>query len=166
MTDTLRNALKKLRLSGLLESLEVRLQEAAGHSLSHAEFLELLIQDELMVRSDRQLQRRLKAACFRDLKTLDSFDWSFNPSIKKKQVYDLATGRFIRESRDVLWLGPPGLGKSHLVQAIGREVLKAGFLVFYRSIFDLVRELLSQETHASEGRLLKKYLKPDLLIID
>ena len=65
MTDTLRNALKKLRLSGLLESLEVRLQEAAGHNLSHAEFLELIVQDELVVRSDRQLQRRVKAACFR-----------------------------------------------------------------------------------------------------
>jgi DNA replication protein DnaC len=166
MTDTLGNALKKLRLSGLLESLEVRLQEAAGHSLSHAEFLELLLQDELMVRSDRQLQRRLKAACFRDLKTLDSFDWSFNPSIKKKQVYDLATGRFIRESRDVLWLGPPGLGKSHLVQAIGYHALKADFVVLYRSIFDVVRDFLQDAALGQEDKILAKYLKPDLLIID
>jgi DNA replication protein DnaC len=66
----------------------------------------------------------------------------------------------------VLLVGPPGVGKSHLVQAIGREVLKAGFLVLYRSIFDLVRELLSQETQVAESRLLNKYLKPDLLIID
>jgi DNA replication protein DnaC len=166
MTDTLRNALKKLRLSGLLESLEVRLQEAAGHSLSHAEFLELIVQDELVVRSDRQLQRRVKAACFRDLKTLDSFDWSFNPSIKKKQVYDLATGRFIREARDVLWLGPPGLGKSHLVQAIGYHALKAGFAVLYRSIFDVVRDFLHDEALGQDDKILAKYLKPDLLIID
>src|ERR1700678_3170893 len=121
MNEALRKTLKQLRLSGLLESLEVRLQEAAGHSLSHAEFLELIVQDELVVRSDRQLQRRVKAACFRDLKTLDSFEWSFNPSIKKKQVFDLATGRFIREARDVLWLGPPGVGKSFLVQALGYQ---------------------------------------------
>jgi DNA replication protein DnaC len=166
MTDTLRNALKKLRLSGLLESLEVRLQEAAGHGLSHAEFLELLVQDELVVRSDRQLERRLKAACFRDVKTLDSFDWSFNPSIKKKQVYDLATGRFIREARDVLWLGPPGLGKSHLVQALGYHALKAGFVVLYRSIFDVVRDFLHEDVLGQEDKILARYLKPDLLIID
>jgi len=101
MNDALRVALKQLRLSGLLESLEVRLQEAAGNGLSHAEFLELVLQDELAVRADRQLQRRVKAAQFRELKTLDEFDWSFNPSIEKKQIFDLATGRFIREARDV-----------------------------------------------------------------
>src|SRR5207244_810548 len=166
MTDTLRKALKKLRLSGLLESLEVRVQEAAGHSLSHIEFLELIVQDELVVRSDRQLQRRVKAACFRDLKTLDSFEWSFNPSIKKKQVYDLATGRFIREARDVLWLGPPGLGKSHLVQALAYQVLKAGFSILYRSIFDVVRDFLHDEALGNEDKVLGKYLKPELLIID
>jgi len=74
--------------------------------------------------------------------------------------------QFVRQHRDVLLVGPPGVGKSHLVQAIGLEALKAGFVVLYRSIFDLVRELLSQETLAAEARLLNKYLKPDLLIID
>ena len=78
MNDALRNTLKKLRLSGLLESLEVRLQEAAGHGLSHLEFLELILQDELAVRSDRQLQRRVKAALLRELKSLDQFDWALN----------------------------------------------------------------------------------------
>jgi hypothetical protein len=86
MNDALRSTLKKLRLSGLLEGLEVRLQEAAGNGLTHVEFLELILQDELAVRSDRQLQRRVKAALFRELKPLDQFDWAFNPSIKKKQV--------------------------------------------------------------------------------
>jgi DNA replication protein DnaC len=166
MNDTLRTALKQLRLSGLLESLDVRLQEAASHGLNHAEFLELILQDELVVRSDRQLQRRVKAACFRELKTLDTFDWSFNPAIKKKQVYDLATARFIREARDVLWLGPPGLGKSHLVQAIGYQAVKAGFAVLYRSIFDVVRDFLHDEALDNEDKVLSKYLKPDLLIID
>ena len=102
MQESLRQALKQLHLSGLLESLEVRLHEAVSHNLAHAEFLELVLQDELLVRSDRLLQRRVKNAGFRELKTLESFDWSFNPTIKKKQVFDLATGRFIRENRDVL----------------------------------------------------------------
>ena len=165
MSDALHTTLKKLRLSGLLQSLEVRLQEAAGHNLSHREFLELIVQDELLVRADRTLNRRVKAAAFRDLKTLDDFDWSFNPSLKKKQVYDLATCRFVRETRDVLWLGPPGVGKSHLVQALGYQAIKAGFAVLYRSIFDVVRDFLHDEA-LTEDKVLAKYLKPDLLIID
>jgi DNA replication protein DnaC len=166
MNEALRSALKKLRLSGLLESLEIRLQEAAGHSLSHAEFLELIVQDELAVRADRQLQRRVKAALFRELKPLDQFDWSFNPSIKKKQVFDLATCRFVREKRDVLWLGPPGVGKSFLVQAIGYQAIKAGHVVLYRSVFDVVRDFLHDEALSAEDKVLARYLKPDLLIID
>lgn len=166
MNDALRSALKKLRLSGLLEGLEVRLQEAAGHGLSHLEFLELILQDELAVRSDRQLQRRVKAALFRELKPLDQFDWGFNPSLKKKQVLDLATCRFVREKRDVLWLGPPGVGKSFLVQAVGYQAIKAGHVVLYRSVFDVVRDFLHDEALSAEDKVLSRYLKPDLLIID
>jgi len=166
MNETLQRTLKQLRLSGLLESLEVRLHEAAGHQLNHQEFLELILQDELQVRSDRQIERRVKAACFRELKPLDDFDWSFNPSIKKKQVYDLATCRFVREARDVLWLGPPGVGKSFLAQAIGYFAIKSGFLVLYRSIFDVVRDFLHDEVTENPDKILAKYLKPDLLIID
>jgi DNA replication protein DnaC len=166
MNDTLRTTLRKLRLSGLLETLDVRLQEAAGHQLNHVEFLELILQDELLVRSNRTLQRRIKAAGFRDLKTLDNFDWPFNPSIKRQQIFELATCRFVREARDVLWLGPPGTGKSHLVQAIGYQAIKHGFTVLYRSIFDVVRDFLHDEAFSGEDKLLARYLKPDLLIID
>jgi DNA replication protein DnaC len=166
MNESLRNALKQLRLSGLLDSLEVRLHEAAGNSLNHVEFLELILQDELAVRADRQLQRRVKSAQFRELKTLDNFDWSFNPSIKKKQVFDLASCRFVREARDVLLLGPPGVGKSFLAQAIGYQALKAGFTVLYRSIFDVVRDFLHDEALGGEDKVLARYLKPDLLLID
>jgi DNA replication protein DnaC len=166
MNDALHNALKKLRLSGLIQSLDVRLHEAQSHQLNHVEFLELVLQDELAIRSDRLLKRRVKAAAFRELKTLDGFDWSFNPAIPKKQIHDLATCRFIRETRDVLLLGPPGVGKSFLCQAIGYQALKAGFVVLYRSIFDVVRDFLHDEVLGQEDKLLAKYLKPDLLIID
>ena len=139
MKDSLDTTLKKLRLSGLLQTLEVRLQEASANRLTHGEFLELILQDELTVRQDRLIQRRVKAAGFREMRALEDFDWQFNPSIKRKQVFDLATCRFIKECKDVLLLGPPGVGKSHLVQAIGHQAIKAGYVVLYRSIFDLVR---------------------------
>ena len=166
MNDTLRTALKKLRLSGLLGTLEVRLQEAAANHLSHAEFLELLLEDELLVRAERLINRRIKAASFRELKTLEDFDWSFNPAINRKQIYDLAACHFIRECRDLLMMGPPGVGKSHLCQAIGYHAIKAGFLVLYRSIFDVVRDFLHDEAFDGQEKVLAKYLKPELLIID
>jgi DNA replication protein DnaC len=166
MNNTLKQHARSLHLSGLLQSLELRLHEAEANRLPYAQFLELLFQDEINVRHQRFISRRQKLANFRELRSLESFDFQFNPAINRAQIYELATGRFVTDRRDVLLVGPPGVGKSHLVQAIGREVLKAGFLVLYRSIFDLVRELLSQDTQAAEGRLLSRYLKPDLVIID
>ena len=126
----------------------------------------MLFQDEIDIRHQRLLARRHKSADFREPRSLDNFDFSFNASINRAQIYELATCRFLREHRDVLFIGPPGVGKSHLAQAIGLEALKAGFVVLYRSIFDLVRELPTQETLSAEARMLNKYLKPDLLIID
>lgn len=164
--SALETTLKQLRLSGLCQSLSVRLQEAASNRLSHSEFLELIVQDELNVRQQRQLARRTKAADFRGLKTLEDFQWSFNPSIKSKEIYDLATCRFIREGQDVLLLGPPGVGKTHLAQALGYEAIRSGFQVLYRSIFDLVRDFLKDEAFNQQDRTLRKYLKPDLVIID
>ncbi len=166
MNESLLTTLRKLRLSGLAQSLDIRLQEAAGHNLSHAEFLELIFQDELAIRGQRLIERRVKAAGFRELKTLDNFDFAFNPSIKKKQVFDLASGQFIRQARDLLIIGPPGVGKSFLAQAVGYQAIKMGFVVYYRSIFDLVRDFLADEAFAGADKLLARYLKPDLLIID
>lgn len=166
MNGSLRTTLTKLRLSGMAQSLEVRLQEAGGNRLGHAEFLELVLQDELMVRGDRLIARRVKAAGFREQKTIEDFDFAFNTSIKRKLIFDLAACRFIREARDVLFLGPPGTGKSHLCQALGYQAIKAGFVVLYRSIFDLVRDFLHDEALAGQEKVLDRYLRPDLVIID
>jgi DNA replication protein DnaC len=165
MNERLLSVLRELRLSGLAQTLDVRLQEAAGHQLSHAEFLELILQDEVLVRQERQIGRRTKAALFREVKPLDQFNWSFNPSIPRKQVFDLATCRFVREARDVLFLGPPGVGKSFLAQAIGYQAIKQGHVVLYRSIFDVVRDFLHEEA-LGDDKVMGKYLKPELLIVD
>jgi DNA replication protein DnaC len=164
--NPLETTLKQLRLSGLLQTLSVRLQEAAANRLSHAEFLELICQDELNVRHERQMGRRTKAADFHSLKPLEEFDWSFNPSIHKKDIFELATCKFIRESKDVLFLGPPGVGKTHLAQGIGYEAIRQNFQVLYRSIFDLVRDFLKDEAFNQQDKTLRKYLKPELVIID
>ena len=166
MNDAMQTTLRALRLSGLAQTREVRLQEAAGNGLNHLEFLELVLQDELAVRADRRRNRRIQAASFRDARTLEDFDFTFNTSIKRKQIFELATCKFIDQARDALFLGPPGTGKSHLAQAIGYQAIKAGHTVLYRSIFDVVRDFLHDEALGGEEKVLNRYLKPALLIID
>lgn len=166
MTPTLLQSARQLRLSGLIQGLEVRLQEARSSNLTHEEFLELLFQDELLIRSQRLIDRRKKLAAFRDQRSLEDFEWNFNPSIPKKEIHDLATCKFIAEARDVLFIGPPGTGKSHLAQAIGLSAIRSGHLVLYRSIFDVVRDLFQDENLKGHSNALTQYLKPDLLIVD
>lgn len=163
---TLEGPLRALRLSGLGQNLGARLQEAAANRLTHAEFLELILRDELQIRQQRQLARRVKTAEFRSLKPLEDFDWTFNPSIPRAKVQQLAGCEFIRRKTDVLLIGPPGVGKSFLAQALGYCALQQGFEVLYRSIFDLVRDFLRDEAVNNQDRVLRQYLKVDLLIID
>jgi DNA replication protein DnaC len=162
----LESTLKQLRLSGMATTLGVRLQEAVASRLTHAEFLALALQDELNIRQQRKLATRTRAAGFHDMKTLEDFDWGFNPRIPKKDIYELATCQFIREAKCALFLGGPGMGKTHLSQAIGYEAIKQGFTVLRRSIFDLVRDLIAEEAMQEKESALRQYLKPDLLIIE
>lgn len=164
--SNLQDTLKRLKLSGMGRTLELRLQEAGANRLSHLEFLELVLADEMNMREQKRIETRKRVADFKSLKTLEDFDWRFNASISRKDIFELAAGHFIRKGTDVLFVGPPGVGKTHLAQAIGYEAIKQGFAVRYRSIFDLVADFLSEEALAQRDRILKQYLKPDLLIID
>ena len=168
MNDRLQTALEQLRLSG---PGPIAGRPAAGSGRPSAEPRRVPGTDPAgrTAGPQRAADRTAasKAAAFRELKTLDDFDWSFNPSIKKKQIYDLATCRFIREARDVLLLGPPGVGQvASWSRRSGYQAIKAGFTVLYRSIFDVVRDFLHDEAFGGEEKVLARYLKPDLLIID
>lgn len=164
--QNLQHYLSALRLSGMGKTLELRANEARSNQLDPMEFLELILQDEMHVRNQRLIDRRNRAATFRDQKTLESFDFSFNPMIERKGIYELASGHFLSQQQDILFVGPSGVGKSHLVQAIGQCLIKLGKTVLYRSIFDIVHELLQDDLFDKHERIMAKYLKCDLLIID
>ena len=166
MRSQLTDRLKDLRLSGMIAALDVRLQEARANRLDYQDFLESLVYDEMAVRQERKIGRTLKKADFNNLKTLDHFNWQFNPNIERNKFYELATCKFIRDRRDLLFIGPPGTGKTHLAQAVGYEAIKTGFSVIYRSIFDVVRDLTRADNLGKQEAGSARYLKPDLLIID
>src|SRR5437016_5536768 len=138
----LQRALRQLRLSGMAAGPEPRLLQAQTDTLAPIDFLSTLVSDELLRRQDRLLDRRLKQAAFRDAgKTLDAFDFDFNKKMNRRLVFELATGRFVAQHEDGLFLGPPGTGKSHLAQAIGVAVIQHGYRVLYREAHALIDEL-------------------------
>jgi DNA replication protein DnaC len=133
------HALRKLRLSGMADVLETRLRHAQTERLAPIDLISTLVSDELLRRQDRLSGRRIKAARFRDPdRSLDSFDFDFNKKMNRALVYELATARFVAQREDVLLLGPPGTGKSHLAQAIGRAAIQQGHRVIYREAQALV----------------------------
>ena len=138
----LNRALRQLRLGGVAAVLETRLHQAQAEPMAPIDFLSCLVSDELTRRSERLLERRRKQAQFRDSqKALDNFDFQFNPKMNRSLVFDLATAAFITRHEDVLFLGPPGTGKSHLAQAIGHAVIGQGYQVIYRETHTLLKEI-------------------------
>src|SRR5271157_2587882 len=138
----LQRALRQLRLGGMASVLGTRLRQAQAEPMAPIDLLSCLVSDELTRRSDRLLERRRKLAGFRDPgKTLDNFDFTFNPKMNRSLVFDLATGAFIDRREDALFLGPGGTGKSHLAQAVGQAVILQGYKVLYRETHILLEEL-------------------------
>jgi DNA replication protein DnaC len=160
-------ALRQLRLGGMAAVLETRLRQAQAESMAPIDLISCLVSDELMRRSERLLERRRKQATFRDpQKTLDNFDFTFNPKMNRSLLFDLATAAFIARHEDALFLGPAGTGKSHLAQAIGQAAIQQGYRVLYRETHTLLDDLAEATIDGTRREHMDSLVTVPLLIID
>jgi DNA replication protein DnaC len=163
----LQGCLRQLRLGGMAAVLETRLRQAQSEAMAPLDLLACLVSDELARRSDRLLDRRRKQAAFRDpQKTLDNFDFNFNPKMNRSLVFDLATSAFIGKREDALFLGPGGTGKSHLAQAIGHAAIQQGYRVMYRETHVLLDDLAEAVAEGTRKEFMQSLTAVPLLIID
>lgn len=164
--DELIPLLKKLRLSGVLQSLELRTKQAVEDNLAHGEFLLRLLADEVERRDAKQLDQRVRRASFEHRKTLEDFDFHFNPQVPKSKVVDLATCAFVDRHDNALIIGPTGVGKSHIAQAIGHRACRVGHTVLYVPAHDMLKQLRAARADGSYDRRMLRFTGPDLLLID
>lgn len=164
--DQLRQLLKSLRLSGMTETLELRNKEAIKRKISYVEFLTLLMQDEIERRNQARLAARLRRASFNPAKTLETFDFSFNPSINKKEIYDLATCHYIEKKENVWFLGQSGVGKSHLANALSNEACRREIDATFTTVDRMLRDINGGRADGTISRRLRKYTQPPLLVLD
>jgi DNA replication protein DnaC len=165
-TDDLIPLLKKLRLSGVLQSLELRTRQAVDDDLSHGEFLLRLLSDEVERRDSKQLEVRLRRAAFDNARSLEDFDFHFNPKIPKSKIIDLATCSFVERKENVLLVGRSGVGKSHIAQALGQRACRAGHDVIYVSAHEMLTQLRAARADATHDRKMLRFTTPGLLICD
>lgn len=165
-TADLSHVLKKLRLSGVLETMELRTRQATDDNMSHREFLYRILHDEVERREAKQLYLRLRRASFDSAKTLEDFDFTFNPRVPKSKLVDLATCNFIERNENVILVGPTGVGKSHLAQALGHCACRVGKTVLYTSAQEMLARLRASRADQSYDRALARLSNPDLLIVD
>lgn len=165
--DQMLPQLKALRLSGILDTLEVRNQQAVQQKMSYLEFLGLVLHDEFERRENKKLRLRIRKANFQGDRTLETFDFN-RPSLKinQGQLFDLATCRFIEEKVNCLIVGPTGVGKSHLASALGHKACRCGYDVLSMPFSRMVAQLRAGRADGSYDRKLQNLLRPDLLVLD
>jgi DNA replication protein DnaC len=164
--DTLQPRLRRLKLSGMLDAIGARTEEARATQLDPIDFLLLLLDDELARREAESVSRRIHQARFEEVCDLRDFDFSFNPEIPKARLWELASGRFIEEHASVLFCGPTGVGKTFVAQALGLEACRQGRRVLFTKTNALLADLAGGRADGSWQQRFRRYLSPDLLILD
>jgi len=165
-SDALRAHLANLKLSYLLEHLEALTQQASAEQWPHLDYLTRLIEGEAHRREDRSVQRRVGFARFPVVKTLDQFDWGWPKKINRPQIQNLFRLRFIEDKANVMFIANVGLGKSHLSIALGHTACLRGYSVLFTTAVDIINSLAAAQVHGNLKRELRKYLRPQLLLID
>lgn len=162
----LKTQLKTLKLSGMIENLDLRLLEAQQNQLSYSEFLSLLLTDEIEQRNMTKVARLIRQANFGPEKTLENFDFSFNPSINAAHIRELASCRFIEQGQGVFLLGPTGTGKTHLAKALCHQACRKYFSLAFYNFHQFFNELNQAELKNQLTKFIKQLIKVDLLTID
>ena len=155
-----------LRIPVTAEQLDAALEQAEKTGLSHLNFLHRLLSDQAGLRRQRSIERRIKDANFRDLKTLAEFDWTFNPTISRVQIETLASCDFVRRRQNLVWVGQSGVGKSHLIQSIGWVACTLGYRVYYITSAALLEDLTAALADQTIHDRVREYARYELLIID
>jgi DNA replication protein DnaC len=162
----LQQQLKTLKLSGMLDAIETRVAQAEDGHLGYFDFLELLLEDEIARRARNSLSARVARAHFDEVKTFETFDFHADPALPSQQIRDLATCRFVETHACVLICGPVGAGKTHVAQALGVEACRRGYTVFFTKTVRFLRDLGGGRADGSWEQRFRRYLKPDLLLLD
>jgi DNA replication protein DnaC len=165
-TVEIEKKLKEYRLSGMIQTLEMRVKQATEDNLGYAEFLGLLLEDETNKRSDNKHARLYHGAHLPFEKGLEDFDFTFQPTVKKQDILELATLRFLDKKANILFQGLPGTGKTHLSVALALKALSYGKTVLFTSVWDMITQLQQSRADYSYQKKIQIYLKPDLLILD
>lgn len=158
--------LKRLRLSGILETLEARNQQAIDGHWTYVEFLARLVEDEVERRAQKQLGLRIRRAGIKTAKTLEAFNFDFNPAVNRQHILDLTTCAYIRQKRNVLICGPTGVGKTHLAQALAHEACRKGYTALFVNTYRMLHHINGGRADGNLERRFQTYLRPDLLILD
>jgi DNA replication protein DnaC len=165
-TAQLKSQLKELRLKSMVENLDIRIKQAISDKASYLDFLSILIQDEIDMKKSEKRDRRVKHARLGRLKYLKDFDYDFNPHINKQQIMDLETCNFVKDKENIIISGPTGVGKTHIAKGLAVEACYKGYTVLFTRVFKMLEEIYGAQADATVGKVIRKYLKPDLLILD
>lgn len=166
MNDLMLSRLKDLKLSGIIKTIETRNEQAIKDNLSHMEFLEILLSDEVLNRQNNGMKKRLSKAKFPQSKSLEEYQFNLQPTLNKRFIYNLATCEFVRKKENVAFIGPPGTGKSHLAISLGVKAISQGYNVLFTTVNSMLEELYLSRADNSFNKKLRYYTTPDLLILD